>query len=636
MASKITITPDDFSQVNDYLGVDIQELNALSDPSLYTTTGLNDSNNPQINQNGEIILDLSKEQRPPSDDSNEPSISQNEPEDDILGTYDDPDIPLERRPLPQSTPLLTAATNQNELISLQTQATGDNGQIGGSDDVAATALSVISGLAAVEMVENSGNIKKVQIDPPLSPTNSDNAPSPSNKSNGEVKLTRQQQKSLLEKEGLTPTNKGIATTSNTPNGHTDADPAVPRRQLQVERILVRKQQIQEWGTYRIDKFGRVVAEQQAAAAAAAAATTSPATSQHESSLTKNGGTISPSESTSNLQSQNPQQPSNINTLQARASNIDPKAIAKKLEREAKWVQMVAKWDDVKPSVLKRRVRKGIPSSMRGVVWDKIMSLDAIRNSHPNRYYYDLLSRPVNELDELQIRKDLPRLMQDNIMFRSPEAGSRTVMCSGQAMLYNILKSYSVHDPAVGYVQGMDTVAAPALLYFPEETTFWFLERLLNSPKYKLRDLYLDGFPLARKYVYIHEHLVKKYLPNLWKTMQQQDVQHTGYAFRWYTMRYAQFAPELSYRVLDIYLHEGEKILYRIALALLSHYEKTLIAHPEDILETLKSIETDYELHAKDNSDFLINKALKINLTTADVVKLGEQYEKEEEAATAGM
>lgn len=195
------------------------------------------------------------------------------------------------------------------------------------------------------------------------------------------------------------------------------------------------------------------------------------------------------------------------------------------------------------------------------------------------------------------------------------------------MLYNILRAYSVHDPEVGYVQGMDTVAAPALLYFPEETTFWFLERLLQSPKYKLRELYLDGFPLARKYGFIHEQLVKKYLPRLYKLMDQQMVQHTVYAFRWYTMRYAQFAPEMSYRVLDIYLHEGDKILYRIALALLTLNEKKLLAHPDDMLENLKSIESDYDLHARDNGDFIINKALKINLTTQEITDLGKLYDK---------
>eukprot|EP00461_Guttulinopsis_vulgaris_P005922 UN05940 len=36
------------------------------------------------------------------------------------------------------------------------------------------------------------------------------------------------------------------------------------------------------------------------------------------------------------------------------------------------------------------------------------------------------------------------------------------------------------------------------------------------------------------------------------------------------MRYGQFAPELAYRVMDIYLLEGDKILYRVATCFITN------------------------------------------------------------------
>lgn len=635
MSVKVTITADNLSEVNSYLNVNVGELAALSNPALYanddTPKATQQQQQQQLHSNDNDI-DSSDMDSVSNEEYIDPLLME---DDDLTTTTQIHNFQQPLQPKVSYDPTGQIATDSSGEIVVHPDdvaqkqlkvLNGDNGDKDGIAQVTAISNAHLSASQTIDHVHNNTNtnqngkieliasssnvcdIDGVGIDGGLTQNTSKDLPTQSSNSNSNQQQTRQQQ------QQNTTTTSG----SNNPtprNGHRDGEV------VQVERIIVRKQQLQDWGQYRIDKFGRVIHEttNQVAENTKERSKMDP----NESSLTHNG--ISPSESSSNVVV--PTQHTTINTLQAQTTQIDPKALQKKLERETKWVEMVAHWDTTRDAVLKRRVRKGIPSSMRGIVWAKIMQTDDARGKHPLRYYYDLLSRPVQEQHELQIRKDLPRLMQDNIMFRSPEAGSRTVMCSGQAMLYNVLKAYSVHDPEVGYVQGMDTVAAPALLYFPEETTFWFLERLLQAPKYKLRDLYLDGFPLARKYGFIHEQLVKKYLPNLYKCMDQQCIQHTVYAFRWYSMRYAQFAPELSYRVLDIYLYEGDKILYRIALALLFLYEKKLLSQPDDLLENLKAIESDYALHSKDNGDFIINKALKINLTTAEIIKLGDLYAK---------
>lgn len=401
-----------------------------------------------------------------------------------------------------------------------------------------------------------------------------------------------------------------------------------KQKIQIERIVVRKPTLSLVAPYIIDRHGQYVQP--------IPNETSPGMHPPDQCGAATGGgsggdlnededVLSCSSSNSSL-SQSHNYPLFLPT-----STPDPRLLQRNAEREHKWIVMTKDWHNVKPAILKRRIRKGIPSSMRRVVWPLIMNLEEAQKEYPHRYYYSLLGQPVSEQCEVQIRKDLPRLMQDNVLFRSPEAGSRTVMCTGQAMLYNILKACSIHDPEVGYVQGMDSVAAPALLYFPEETAFWFLHQLLRGKKYMLRGIYLDGFPLARKYVWIHEQLVKKFLPNLYKVMKDQHIQHDGYAFRWYAMRYAQFPPDLALRILDIYLHEGDKILYRVALALLQAQEAVLLSDPDSLLERLMRIDTDNatrdELHRGDGGDFIINQALKIPLKTSQVEKLSKEYDK---------
>lgn len=47
-------------------------------------------------------------------------------------------------------------------------------------------------------------------------------------------------------------------------------------------------------------------------------------------------------------------------------------------------------------------------------------------------------------------------------------------------LKNILVAFSWHNPAVGYVQGLNILAAFALLYLEEEEAFWLLVTLVED------------------------------------------------------------------------------------------------------------------------------------------------------------
>jgi hypothetical protein len=416
-----------------------------------------------------------------------------------------------------------------------------------------------------------------------------------------------------------------------------------------ERIMVVKQQTDTWGDYQIDKYGRIVTSPVRAQDLSLSLPTpthtlmvpSNSTNNSNSTMNTNTNTITPTP----CDAPSPRRPS-VSTSNKASTSIStkptptPASVLKQqaffrqreLTREQKWVDMLENWDfylKKKEPVLKRRVRKGIPGSMRGAVWPKLLDLETAKQSKPPMYYYDLLQRDINPADDKQIRKDLPRLMQDHVMFKSPEAGSRTVMCTGQALLYHVLRAYSVHDPKVGYVQGMDSIAAPALLYFPEETAFWYLERLLNSPRFGLRYLYVDHMPLAHQYVYVHTQLLQRHLPAVAKLLEKHGIEPYSYAFRWYSMRYAQFCPDLAYRVMDVYLYEGDKILYRVALALLAKHQKRMFqvakSNPEELLHVLTSIEHDHEGHTGTNVDVLMESACDMKLTTAEITKLTEQY-----------
>lgn len=70
---------------------------------------------------------------------------------------------------------------------------------------------------------------------------------------------------------------------------------------------------------------------------------------------------------------------------------------------------------------------------------------------------------------------------------------------------------------------------------------------------------------------------KKYLPKLFSKFEAIDLSPQMYASRWFITLFADYFPmELVVRIFDIYLMEGRKILFRIALAIFKLLEKELM------------------------------------------------------------
>jgi hypothetical protein len=97
------------------------------------------------------------------------------------------------------------------------------------------------------------------------------------------------------------------------------------------------------------------------------------------------------------------------------------------------------------------LQKGIPGPIRGLMW-QLMS-----KGKSERYmtmYKSLITRPSK--DEKLIVRDLARTYPAHPVFKTPEG-------PGQQSLFNILKAYSIHDPEVGYCQGIGFIVGPLIL-----------------------------------------------------------------------------------------------------------------------------------------------------------------------------
>ena len=86
-------------------------------------------------------------------------------------------------------------------------------------------------------------------------------------------------------------------------------------------------------------------------------------------------------------------------------------------------------------------------------------------------------------------------------------------------------------------------------------------------------------------------LVEKFMPKIYKKLIENNIYPTMYASQWFFTCFANCLPfNAVVRIFDCYLLEGEKIIFRIALALFKMKEKEILNENtfESIMEILRN------------------------------------------------
>ena len=275
---------------------------------------------------------------------------------------------------------------------------------------------------------------------------------------------------------------------------------------------------------------------------------------------------------------------------------------------------------IKYDKLKERTRKGIPEGMRGLAWIKITRVKEYKNANPN-LYKDLLNKMnspnfIDKNEEEVIIRDLHRTFPKHMIFNSK-------LGEGQRALFRILMCFSSFYRETGYVQGMGFLAALFLSYMDEESSFWMLYIIFKI--YNLEEIYKKDFPGLKKRLYIFLKLVEKFMPKIYKKLYDKEVHPTMYASQWFFTCFTNCFPfEMVVRIFDCYLLEGEKIIYRVALAIFKSKEEELLKakHFETLMESLKNATSDIK-----NPDELLNTAFSFSFSRNHIKNFEQQYQK---------
>lgn len=106
-------------------------------------------------------------------------------------------------------------------------------------------------------------------------------------------------------------------------------------------------------------------------------------------------------------------------------------------------------------------------------------------------------------------------------------------------LKKVLTAFSVHDPQIGYMQGMNFIASALVSHCDDFVAFWLLAHLIEH--LEMRDLYLPSkeefkhcvdLPGLQKHLQIIDYLILKKLGDLYSHFCENDVKVDMFCSPW--------------------------------------------------------------------------------------------------------
>ncbi|KAI3421000.1 hypothetical protein GPALN_014627 [Globodera pallida] len=258
--------------------------------------------------------------------------------------------------------------------------------------------------------------------------------------------------------------------------------------------------------------------------------------------------------------------------------------------------------------LKALIRCGIPNAYRTRVWTSLVNfLVGSTQSETGKGYYECLLRKACRIQEHSaagtveedaalkqagpIDLDLVRTLPNNKLFESEQSPK-------VASLKHILYAFRFHNRSVEYCQGLNRLGAIGLLYLDEPQAFWFLVACvdhLQPPNYYTPSLL--GSVVDQRVLL---DLVQDKMPTLHTHLQKLEVDLSLFTLSWFLTVFVDVLSHNIYiKIFDVFLLEGNKVLFRFALALLKMAEQRLLecaslSGVQHCLSSLSTLITDFK------------------------------------------
>ncbi|KAL7980308.1 hypothetical protein Chor_014637 [Crotalus horridus] len=266
-------------------------------------------------------------------------------------------------------------------------------------------------------------------------------------------------------------------------------------------------------------------------------------------------------------------------LVAKVRALDLKSLSltehQEMSTGVKWENFLAATvnrEMVRSVELKSLIRGGVPHEHRCQIWKWCVGLHVkkFKESSPPGYFQSLLQNALKKQNPAskQIELDLLRTLPNNKHYSSPAS-------EGIQKLRNVLLAFSWRNPDIGYCQGLNRLAAIALLYLEQEDAFWCLVTIVEV--FMPRDYYTKTLLGSQVDQRVFKDLMNEKLPRLHTHFEQHRVDFSLITFNWFLIVFVDsVVSDVLFKIWDSFLYEGPKVIFRFALALFKYKEEEIL------------------------------------------------------------
>jgi len=249
-------------------------------------------------------------------------------------------------------------------------------------------------------------------------------------------------------------------------------------------------------------------------------------------------------------------------------------------------EVLLDWDSMRDSSRTRELYyMGVPVTMRGRFWrlaignrlqiqpSMYVELAALAGerraqSDGNNIYFEKNQLLAKTAQALHV--DVPRTFPHLEFFHENE----TLKLSENVS--KLLEAFVMLRPDVGYSQGMSFLGAMLLLYMEPCDAFVAFTNVLNESR--LSSFFQNEFDKVNIYMQAFSQLLAKHLPSLKRHFDRLGIEPPMFLLGWVMSIYTRVFPlDLASRVWDLFVMEGDSVLFGVALAVLEVLDSRLLS-----------------------------------------------------------
>ncbi|XP_026276184.1 TBC1 domain family member 9 [Frankliniella occidentalis] len=220
--------------------------------------------------------------------------------------------------------------------------------------------------------------------------------------------------------------------------------------------------------------------------------------------------------------------------------------------------------------ISKLVLQGIPDTLRREIWLNFSGAINEQQTNPG-LYRSLVDKAVGKqcVANDEIERDLHRSLPEHKAFQS-EVGINA--------LRRVLSAYAYRNPQIGYCQAMNIVGSVLLIYCKEEEAFWLLATICEN---LLPDYYNKKVVGALMDQGVLDDLTGQYLPHLHSRIQQLGMIKM-ISLSWFLTIFMSVMPyESAVNIMDCFFYDGAKVIFQVALAILSANQEKILNCRDD-------------------------------------------------------